>query len=68
MTKVMDENRTHNLIKSFNTKSKYVITKLTQVLGYTRQTIKKRFDDLKTEKIISNFTININVIIVSCAH
>ena len=47
-------------IKSFNSKSKYIITKLTQVLGYTRQTIKKRFDDLKIEKIISNFTININ--------
>jgi len=48
------------IIKSFNGKSKYVITKLTQVLGYTRQTIKKRFDDLNIEKIISNFTININ--------
>ena len=48
------------IIKSYNSKSKYVITKLTQVLGYTRQTIKKRFDDLKIEKIISNFTININ--------
>ncbi len=60
MTKAIDEYRTINLIKSFNDKSKYIITKLTQVLGYTRQTIKKRFDDLKIEKIISNFTININ--------
>ena len=60
MTKAIDEYRTLNLIKSFNDKSKYIITKLTQVLGYTRQTIKKRFDDLKIEKIISNFTININ--------
>jgi DNA-binding Lrp family transcriptional regulator len=60
MTKAIDEYKTLNLIKSFNNKSKYVMTKLTQVLGYTRQTIKNRFDDLKTEKIISNFTININ--------
>lgn len=60
MTEAMDEFRTLNLLKSFNNKSKYVITKLTQVLGYTRQTIKKQFDDLKTEKIINNFTININ--------
>jgi len=56
----MDEKKTLNLIKSFNSKSKYVMSKLTQVLGYTRQTIKNRFDDLKIEKIISNFTININ--------
>jgi len=55
-----DEFKNRNLIKSFNNESKYIITKLTQVLGYTRQTIKNRFDDLKTEKIISNFTININ--------
>ena len=60
MTEAKDEFNNRNLIKSFNNESKYVITKLTQILGYTRQTIKKRFDDLKIEKIISNFTININ--------
>ncbi|NHJ19951.1 MAG: Lrp/AsnC family transcriptional regulator [Candidatus Lokiarchaeota archaeon] len=60
MTEVKDDIKNLNLIKSFNSKSKYVITKLSQVLGYTRQTIKKRFDDLNKEKIISNFTININ--------
>jgi len=60
MTEAKDEFKNRNLIKSFNNESKYVITKLTQILGYTRQTIKKRFDDLKIEKIISNFTININ--------
>ena len=60
MTSSKDEFKNRNLIKSFNNESKYVINKLTQVLGYTRQTIKKRFDDLKIEKIISNFTININ--------
>lgn len=60
MSKAIDEYKTLKLIKSFNNKSKYVMTKLTQVLGYTRQTLKKRFDDLKTKNIISNFTININ--------
>ncbi len=60
MTEAKDEFKNRNLIKSFNSKSKYVITKLTQILGYTRQTLRKRFDDLKIEKIISNFTININ--------
>jgi DNA-binding Lrp family transcriptional regulator len=60
MTEAKDEFKNRILIKSFNSKSKYVITKLTHVLGYSRQTIKKRFDDLKIEKIISNFTININ--------
>ena len=60
MTEANDEFKNRVLIKSFNSKSKFVITKLTQVLGYTRQTIKKLFDDLKIEKIISNFTININ--------
>ena len=60
MTEVKDELKNRNLVKSFNNESKYVISKLTQILGYTRQTIKKRFDDLEIEKIISNFTININ--------
>jgi len=60
MSETKDDLKNRILIKSFNSKSKYVITKLTQVLGYTRQTIKKRFDDLKIEKMISNFTININ--------
>jgi len=60
MTKAVDEFRTLNLIKSFNSESKYVITKLSQDLGYTRQTIKHQFDNLVIEKIISNFTININ--------
>jgi len=60
MSKEKDEFKNRNLIKSFNSESKYVISKLTQILGYTRQTLKKRFDDLVIEKIISNFTININ--------
>jgi DNA-binding Lrp family transcriptional regulator len=60
MTEVKDELKNRNLVKGFNNESKYVISKLTQILGYTRQTIKKRFDDLEIEKIISNFTININ--------
>jgi len=60
MTEAKDEIKNRNLIKSFNNDSKYVITKLSQILGYTRQTIKKRFEDLKRENIISNFTINVN--------
>ncbi|MFX1447633.1 MAG: Lrp/AsnC ligand binding domain-containing protein [Promethearchaeota archaeon] len=60
MNEIKDEFQNLKIIKSFNNKSKYVISKLSQVLGYTRQTIKNRFDDLKTEKIISTFTININ--------
>ncbi|MBY9010038.1 MAG: Lrp/AsnC family transcriptional regulator [Candidatus Lokiarchaeota archaeon] len=60
MTEANDEFKSSNLIKSFNTKTKYAITKLTQISGLSRQTIKKRFDDLVIEKIISNFTININ--------
>ncbi|GAG82928.1 unnamed protein product, partial [marine sediment metagenome] len=60
MTKAKDEFKNRNLIKSFNSKTKYAITKLSQILGLSRQTIKKRFDDLVIEKIISNFTININ--------
>jgi len=35
MTEAKDEFKKRILIKSFNSKSKYVITKLTQVLGYT---------------------------------
>ena len=60
MIKAKDESKNRDFIKSFNSKTKYAITKLTQILGLSRQTIKKRFDDLVIEKIINNFTININ--------
>ena len=51
MTKAKDEFKNRNLIKSFNSESKYSITKLTQILDLSRQTIKKRFDDLVIENI-----------------
>jgi DNA-binding Lrp family transcriptional regulator len=60
MTEAKGEFKNRNLVKGFNNESKFAITKLTQILGLSRQTIKKRFDDLVIEKIISNFTININ--------
>jgi len=60
MTETKGEFKNRNLVKGFNNESKFAITKLTQILGLSRQTIKKRFDDLVIEKIISNFTININ--------
>ncbi|MHA1478071.1 MAG: hypothetical protein ACTSPU_07720 [Promethearchaeota archaeon] len=60
MTEAKGEFKNRNLVKGFNNESKFAITKLTQILGLSRQTIKKRFDDLVIKKIISNFTININ--------
>ncbi|MBD3254990.1 MAG: hypothetical protein GF383_07845, partial [Candidatus Lokiarchaeota archaeon] len=48
------------LVKSFFTSSKPLISELSASLGYTRKTIRRNFKQLKQEKIINNFTININ--------
>jgi len=49
-----------NLIKLLNSKSKPNFKGISKKLGITRQTFQNKFDKLKQEKLIHNFTININ--------
>ncbi|MFX1312890.1 MAG: Lrp/AsnC family transcriptional regulator [Promethearchaeota archaeon] len=55
---ILKEN--YKIIKILNTKTKFNIKKNIEILGLSRQTFYHKFRELKAQKIISNFTININ--------
>lgn len=50
----------HHFIKNLTGKTKFVISKNSRALGLSRQTYQNKLDILRGQKIISNFTININ--------
>jgi len=52
--------KTRMILKSLNTKIKFNIKKNIQALGFSRQSFYNRFKELKEQKIINHFTININ--------
>ncbi len=56
----IDNKIAHKIIKSFDSKSKPNITEISENLSISRQTIQNYFNKLKEQKIINNFTININ--------
>ncbi len=49
-----------NLIEKLNSKSKPNFSKISEELDISRETLKKYFIDLERNKLIKNFTININ--------
>ncbi|NVM19186.1 MAG: Lrp/AsnC family transcriptional regulator [Candidatus Lokiarchaeota archaeon] len=49
-----------HFIKNLTGKTKFVISKNSRALGLSRQTYQYKLDNLRSEKIITNFTININ--------
>jgi DNA-binding Lrp family transcriptional regulator len=49
-----------NIIKVLNSNSKHKFSAISERLNISRKTFQNYFDKLKTEKMISNFTININ--------
>ncbi|MBY9021578.1 MAG: Lrp/AsnC ligand binding domain-containing protein [Candidatus Lokiarchaeota archaeon] len=54
---------TQLFIKNLTGKTKFVISKNSRALGISRQTYQNKLDNLRKEKIINSFTININPII-----
>lgn len=52
--------QTHDLIKSLNGRTKLNLTKISNKLNCSRQTFLNKFNKLKDQKIIHNFTINVN--------
>ncbi|MFX1338178.1 MAG: Lrp/AsnC ligand binding domain-containing protein [Promethearchaeota archaeon] len=48
------------LIKRLNNKTKFNISRISQALGLSRQTIQTKLSNLRDQQIIKNFTININ--------
>ena len=51
---------TLSIIKNMNSKSKFSVSINSRKLGISRQTYQNKLDTLREEKIITNFTININ--------
>jgi len=51
---------TQKIVKSLNTKAKFNIKKNTQSIGLSRQSFYNKFKEMKEQKIINNFTINIH--------
>ncbi|MFX1407656.1 MAG: Lrp/AsnC ligand binding domain-containing protein [Promethearchaeota archaeon] len=60
MLREKEQKKAQRFIKALNTNKKIVITKQIEILNYTRQTFYKKFENLIEQKIISNFTINID--------
>lgn len=48
------------IIKSLNSESKSNVKSIIRTIGISRQSFYNKFNELKDQKIISNFTININ--------
>ncbi|MFX0037568.1 MAG: hypothetical protein ACFE9I_18255 [Candidatus Hermodarchaeota archaeon] len=48
------------IIKNLSGKTKFNASKNSRSIGFSRQTYQNKLDDLRNQKIITNFTININ--------
>jgi len=55
-----DRAEAQHIIKNINGKTKFSISKNSRALGLSRQTYQNKLDGLRDQKIITNFTININ--------
>ncbi|MCK4379524.1 MAG: Lrp/AsnC family transcriptional regulator, partial [Candidatus Lokiarchaeota archaeon] len=47
-------------IKNLSGKTKFIVSKNSRAVGLSRQTYQNKLDGLRDQKIITNFTININ--------
>jgi len=56
----MEVNEKQKILIKLNFKSKFNIKKISQEIGYTRQTFQKYLKQLTEDNVISNTTININ--------
>lgn len=60
MSNIKEYQNSQQLIKNLSGKSKFVITKNSKAIGLSRQTYQNKLEYLRDQKIITNFTININ--------
>ncbi|MFX0037716.1 MAG: Lrp/AsnC ligand binding domain-containing protein [Promethearchaeota archaeon] len=60
MNNVTEQLKARRFIKNLNGKTKFIISKNSREIGLSRQTYQNKLDSLRDQKIISNFTININ--------
>ncbi|MFX1419726.1 MAG: Lrp/AsnC ligand binding domain-containing protein [Promethearchaeota archaeon] len=55
-----DQIEVQRFIKNLSGKTKFIISKNSRTVGVSRQTYQNKLDGLREQKIITNFTININ--------
>ncbi|MFX1366677.1 MAG: hypothetical protein ACFE9Y_17285 [Promethearchaeota archaeon] len=60
MNNIIDQVEAQKFIKNLSGKTKFIISKISRAIGLSRQTYQNKIDILKDQKIIKNFTININ--------
>jgi DNA-binding Lrp family transcriptional regulator len=60
MENIRDQLEAQRFIKNLSGKTKFVISRNSRAIGLTRQTYQNKLDGLRDQKIITNFTININ--------
>ncbi len=60
MTLRKDREEAQRFIKNLSGKTKFIVSKNSRAIGLSRQTYQNKLDSLRDQKIITNFTININ--------
>ncbi|MFW9940694.1 MAG: Lrp/AsnC ligand binding domain-containing protein [Candidatus Thorarchaeota archaeon] len=57
---IKDRNEVQKFIKNLSGKSKFIVSRNSRTIGLSRQTYQNKLDSMRDQKIITNFTININ--------
>ena len=60
MSNIKDQEEAQRIIKNLSGKTKFNVSKNSRALGLSRQTYQNKLDNLREQKMITNFTININ--------
>ena len=60
MTDVKDRAEAQRFIKNMSGNTKFSVSRNSRAIGLSRQTYQNKIDGLRDQKIITNFTININ--------
>jgi len=60
MVNVENRVEAQKFIKNLSGKTKFIVSKNSRTMGLSRQTYQNKLDGLRDQKIITNFTININ--------
>ncbi|MHA1460218.1 MAG: hypothetical protein ACTSO8_01950 [Promethearchaeota archaeon] len=60
MSVIKDREEVQKFIKNLSGKTKFIISKNSRIIGLSRQTYQNKLDSLRHQKMITNFTINID--------
>jgi DNA-binding Lrp family transcriptional regulator len=60
MSNIKDRVKVHQILKNLSGKTKFNMSINSRAIGVSRQTYQSKLDELRSQKIITNFTININ--------